>query len=183
MFASDGRVVRQLVYDGVPQPIVVVALDGVAVGTAPPGAAPPTRLSMPGARRAEIIVRGPDASVLDARLVTLAVDTGPVGDADPARPLARLLVSADAVGPSWRMPVPLVPPRPMPLPAPAASRLYQATPNVSRRLFFSQDAVKSTLLVVAIPHKHFHLLIGVMIILSLHGQNSHLASFLWTESD
>ena len=136
------RVLPQFLYDGVPQPITLIALDGVPVGTPASGAAQPTRLSMPGARRAEFILKGPDTSVVDARLVTVAVNTGPLGDADPFRPLARLLPLADAVPPGWRMPVPLVPPRPLPLPAPAASRLYSSAPNISRRLFFSQDSVR-----------------------------------------
>lgn len=129
----------QLLYDGVPQPLTLIALDGVPVGTPPIGAAPPTTLKMPGARRAEFIVRGPGASVTDARLVTLAVDTGPDGDSDPARPLLQLVADANATAPSWRMPVPALPPKALSLPAPAASWLYRASPNASRRLFFSQD--------------------------------------------
>jgi hypothetical protein len=134
----------QLLYDGVPQPLTVIGLDGVPVGTPPAGpvgAAPPTTLKMPGARRAEIIVRGPDATVADARLVTLAVDTGPDGDSAPARPLLQLVVDGNATAPSWRMPVPALPPKSLGLPAPAASWLYRASPNVSRLLFFSQDPV------------------------------------------
>jgi hypothetical protein len=130
----------QLLYDGVPQPLNIVAIDGVPVGTPPVGAARPTRVALPTARRAEIIVRGPDASVLDARLVTLAVDTGPVGDSDPARPLVRIVPRDNATLPVWRMPIPALPAGPLGLPAPRAARLWRSAVNASRRLFFSQDA-------------------------------------------
>ena len=140
-YAGHGPAARQLLYDGVPQPLSVIALDGVPVGTPRVGSAPPTSLKMPSARRAEIIVRGPDATVADARLVTLAVDTGPIGDSDPARPLVQLVPLGNATGPAWRMPVAALPPGPLSLPAPAASWLYRVVPNASRRLYFSQDDV------------------------------------------
>jgi hypothetical protein len=123
----------------VPQPLNIVALDGVPVGTPAVGAARPTHLVLPSARRADIIVRGPSASVLDAQLATLAADTGPAGDLDPARPLVRILPRDNATLPVWRMPIPAVPARPLGLPAPRAARLWGAAVNATRRLFFSQD--------------------------------------------
>jgi hypothetical protein len=133
----------QLLYDGVAQPLILIALDGVPVGTQSPGGARPTSVSLPVARRAELIVRGPDSSVTIAQVVTMAVDTGPAGDADPARPLILISARNDAVVPRWRMPVPVAPPRPLVLPAPAAAALLAMSPSVSRRLFFSQDEVCS----------------------------------------
>ncbi len=131
--------VPQLLYDGVPQPLNVIALDGVPVGTPPLGSSRPTSLFMPSARRAELIIQGPDASVADARLVTLNVNTGPTGDRDPARPLVQLVTFANATAPAWRMPVPALAPKPLDLPAPTVSWMYNVVPNATRRLFFSQD--------------------------------------------
>ncbi len=112
-WSTQGRTPPQLLYDGVPQPLNIMALDGDPVGTPPAGAARPARLARPCARRAEIVFRGPDASVLDARLATLAVDTGPIGDAGPARPLVRILPRGNATRPVWRRPVPAVLARPL----------------------------------------------------------------------
>ena len=49
-----------------------------------------TDILMPTAARAEFIVTGPSKSVKNATLMTLNVDTGPIGDFDPKRPLATL---------------------------------------------------------------------------------------------
>jgi hypothetical protein len=122
--------------------LILIALDGVPVGTQAAGASRPTSVSLPGARRAEFIVSGPDTSVATAQVVTLAVDTGPAGDVDPERPLILIVARNDAAVPRWRMPIPLAPPRPLKLPAPAAAALLSMSPNVSRRLFFSQDEVR-----------------------------------------
>ncbi len=123
--------------------MILIALDGVPIGTQAAGVSRPTSVSLPGARRAEFIISGPDTSVATAQVVTLAVDTGPAGDADPARPLIFILARNDAMVPRWRMPIPLAPPRPLALPVPAAAALLSKSPNVSRRLFFSQDEVRA----------------------------------------
>ena len=49
-----------------------------------------TDIFIPNAGRAEFIVTGPSKSVKNATFLTLNVDTGPVGDIDPQRPLATL---------------------------------------------------------------------------------------------
>jgi len=84
----------QVRYDGTPQPLQIVALDGVPTGSQD-GTRQGTPLHakhvlIPTAGRAEFIVQGPTASVGTAALVTLAVDTGPDGDSDPERTLATI---------------------------------------------------------------------------------------------
>jgi FtsP/CotA-like multicopper oxidase with cupredoxin domain len=85
-----------LTYDGVPQTLNLVGLDGVPVGsqdgTRQGKLLAVKHLRIPPAGRAEFIITGPSADVKDALLVTQNVDTGPDGDVDPFRPIARLKV-------------------------------------------------------------------------------------------
>src|SRR5437763_15384910 len=88
----------QVRYDGTPQPLQIVALDGVPTGSQD-GTRQGTPINakhvlIPTAGRAEFIVQGPTASVGTAALVTLAVDTGPDGDSDPERTLATIQTAA-----------------------------------------------------------------------------------------
>ena len=84
-----------LTYDGVDQPLKIVALDGVPLGSQNGSGEPKTltltHLLMPPAGRAEIIVNGPGPDVKVAGLATALVDTGPGGDPDPARPLFNIV--------------------------------------------------------------------------------------------
>jgi len=93
----------QLQYDGMPQPLQVVALDGVPTGSQD-GAAKgktvtQTDIFLAPAARAEFIVTGPALTVQAATLLTLNIDTGPDGDNDPPRPIASIKASANAPGP------------------------------------------------------------------------------------
>jgi len=102
--SSDTILDLQYVFDGSPQTMQVVAIDGVPVnsqdGTRPPTLIPVTHFVLPPAARVEVIVSAPPPSVQLAQLVTLAIHTGPIGDNDPQRPLAtiQLSASADAIG-------------------------------------------------------------------------------------
>jgi len=92
----------QYVFDGVPQTMQLVGIDGVPVGSqdsTQPGQ--PIRVRhfrLPPAARVEFIVTAPPASVQLAQLITLGINTGPAGDNDPQRPLAtiKLVDVADA---------------------------------------------------------------------------------------
>jgi FtsP/CotA-like multicopper oxidase with cupredoxin domain len=94
----------QLQYDGTPQPLRVVALDGVPTGsqdgTARGKTLTETHILLAPAARAEFIVTGPETTVQNARLLTLNVDTGPDGDNDPQRPIAVIQAGAFAPEPS-----------------------------------------------------------------------------------
>jgi FtsP/CotA-like multicopper oxidase with cupredoxin domain len=94
----------QLVYDGTPQPLQVVALDGVPTGsqdgTARGKTVTETDILLAPAARAEFIVTGPASSVQNAMLFTLNVDTGPDGDNDPERPIVVIEASENAPEPA-----------------------------------------------------------------------------------
>ena len=92
----------QYVFDGVPQTMQLVGIDGVPVGsqdsTQPAQPIRVRRFRLPPAARVEFIVAAPPASVQLAQLITRGIDTGPIGDNDPQRPLAtiKLVDVADA---------------------------------------------------------------------------------------
>ncbi|MGA9564639.1 MAG: multicopper oxidase domain-containing protein [Candidatus Korobacteraceae bacterium] len=114
--AADTILDVQLQYDGVPQVLQLVALDGVPTGsqdgTQQGQLVPVTHILIPPAGRAEFIMTGQASSVKTARFVTLNIDTGPDGDNDPARPIAALLPVAvilpalpqlpSVAGPTWK---------------------------------------------------------------------------------
>jgi len=101
--SADTILDLQLQYDGMPQPLQVVALDGVPVnsqdGTARGKLLMETDILLAPAARAEFIVTGPATTVQSAALLTLNIDTGPDGDNDPQRPIAAIQASADAPEP------------------------------------------------------------------------------------
>ena len=94
--AADTVLDLEYVFDGVPQPLQIVAIDGVAVNTqdgAVQGAPiPATHFLMSPASRVQAIVPAPPTTVRTAQLITLAVNTGPGGDNDPQRPLATVRI-------------------------------------------------------------------------------------------
>jgi FtsP/CotA-like multicopper oxidase with cupredoxin domain len=96
--SADSLVDLQVAYDGVPQTLTIVGLDGV-----PTGSQDGTRLGkavtakhifLPTAGRAEFIVEAPDKSVHKAAVLTQEVDTGPDGDVDTYRVLAEIKLTA-----------------------------------------------------------------------------------------
>lgn len=134
--SADTILDLQLVYDGTPQPLEVIALDGVPTGSQDGTGAgksyTASDILLPPAARAEFILSGPPATVQSAILTTLNIDTGPDGDNDPTRTIASIVTSANAPTPS---PVPAVS-------APAYpqrfSNLSEATPTAQRTLYFSE---------------------------------------------
>jgi len=105
--SADTILDLQVKYDGVAQPLQVVALDGVPTGsqdgTRRGKLVTQTDILLAPAARAEFIVTGPSKAVRNATFQTLNIDTGPDGDDDPNRQLAR--IAATAVSPS----LPVVP--------------------------------------------------------------------------
>src|SRR5580704_17899171 len=90
----------QVQFDGVPQTIQVVAIDGVSVnsqdGSQPGGLILEKHFRLPPASRVEFIVSPPSPGVQLAQLVTLNILSGMNGDDAPNRPLANIqVVSAD----------------------------------------------------------------------------------------
>jgi FtsP/CotA-like multicopper oxidase with cupredoxin domain len=131
----------QVRYDGKPQPLEIVALDGVPIdsqdGSRRGKIISKTHILLPTASRAEFIVEQPKERVKKAELVTLNINTGPVGDDDPTRPLARIQTATTAgsqsVQSSTSIPNPSGPPNPQ-----RFEGLVQARPTTERTLYFSE---------------------------------------------
>jgi FtsP/CotA-like multicopper oxidase with cupredoxin domain len=127
----------QLQYDGTPQPLQVVALDGVPTGsqdgTRRGKTVTQTDIFLAPAARAEFIVIGPAPTVRNATLLTLNVDTGPDGDNDPQRPIATINASATAPEPPLTGSAASSAPNPQ-----RFSGLSGAGVNTTRKLYFSE---------------------------------------------
>jgi FtsP/CotA-like multicopper oxidase with cupredoxin domain len=132
----------QLLYDGKPQPLEVAALDGVPVdsqdGSRRGKIISKTNIFLPTASRAEFVVKPPNPNVKKAELVTLNINTGPVGDDDPTRPLATIQTATTSPSQSVQAPasIPNVsgPPNPQ-----RFEGLAQAKPTTERTLYFSEN--------------------------------------------
>jgi len=90
-----------LTYDGVAQPLQVVAFDGVPTGSKDGkhqgSIVTETHLLLAPSGRAEFIVTAPTSSSTVALLSTAAIDGGPFGDSNPARPLAKIVTDSAPV--------------------------------------------------------------------------------------
>jgi FtsP/CotA-like multicopper oxidase with cupredoxin domain len=97
-----------LLFGRVPQPLGLVALDGVPLnqnGLLPADFVDPQmHIDIPPGGRAEFIVKGPPAEITGL-LVTRTVDTGPGGENDPNRTIAVIQPKADAPELESRLPV------------------------------------------------------------------------------
>ena len=135
--SADTIIDLQLQYDGTPQPLEVVALDGVPTGsqdgTSRGKSFTETDILLAPAARAEFIVTGPSSSVQNATLMTLNVDTGPDGDNDPTRPIATIQASENAAEPPLSIPLPTEPPHKQ-----RFAELDRERPTAERKLYFSE---------------------------------------------
>jgi FtsP/CotA-like multicopper oxidase with cupredoxin domain len=135
--SADTIVDLQLQYGGAPQPLEVVALDGVPTGsqdgTSRGKSLTETNILLAPAARAEFIVTGPTSGLENATLMTLNIDTGPDGDNDPTRPIATVKVTADAPEPSSTVPQISGPP-----PTERFAALDRERPTAARKLYFSE---------------------------------------------
>jgi len=101
--SADTIIDLQVLYDGKPQTLQVVAIDAVPVnsqdGTQPGQLIPVTRFRLPVASRVEFLVAAPGPDVKVAQLVTNNINTGPQGDCDPSRAIFNIQLgnSAEAV--------------------------------------------------------------------------------------
>ena len=125
----------QVLFDRQPQPLGLVALDGVPLNE---DGAPAdfvdwqTHLGVPPGARVEFIVTGPPAGV-PGLFVTRTVDTGPGGENDPNRALATIAASENAPEPHSRLSA-----SPKPLPPSKLPWLGSVAPVITRRLYFSE---------------------------------------------
>jgi FtsP/CotA-like multicopper oxidase with cupredoxin domain len=100
--SADTILDLQVVYDGTPQQISLVALDGVPIGsqdgTERGKLIPVTHFRLPPASRMEFIMKGPSTTVKNAQFLTQAIVTGPNGDNDTQRTLATIMPVGDEIG-------------------------------------------------------------------------------------
>jgi FtsP/CotA-like multicopper oxidase with cupredoxin domain len=95
----------QVLYGEQPQALQLIAIDGISLNHEHPVTEVDkwrSHILLPPAGRAEFVVTGPSVG-MDARLVTRSVDTGPVGDNDPVRPLATIKVDSNAAEPQSKL--------------------------------------------------------------------------------
>jgi FtsP/CotA-like multicopper oxidase with cupredoxin domain len=121
--------------DRTPQPLELVAMDGVPMGHNVPTAEstdPQTHIGLPPGARVEFIVTGPPEGQ-SGLLVTRTVDTGPGGENDPNRALATIVASTSAPEPRSKLQS-----APEPLPPSREAWLGSVAPVRVRRLFFSE---------------------------------------------
>jgi FtsP/CotA-like multicopper oxidase with cupredoxin domain len=124
-----------LLFGRAPQPLGIVAIDGVPINRAGPAVrAVESRdhIGLPPGARVEFIVEGPPAGAAGL-LVSRTVDTGQGGENDPNRTLATVTASSDAPEPRSRLPAGT-----QPLPAPVRPWLGSVAPVRVRRLYFSE---------------------------------------------
>lgn len=125
----------QILFDGAPQMLQMIALDGVSVNTKAASAsalALRNHLGIPPGGRVEFLAAAPAAGV-SATLVDRTVNTGPGGENDPNRPLATIVTSQDAPEPTSALAT-----SPAPLAAPALKWLGDVAPARTRKLYFSE---------------------------------------------
>ena len=134
--SADTIIDLQLRYDGAAQPLQIVALDGVPIGsqdgTMQGQLITQTHILLAPAARAEFIVTGPSTKVKNARFLTLNIDTGPDGDDDPTRPLASIVTTASPP------PLPVIASPSLPANHELFEGLANATATAKRTLYFSE---------------------------------------------
>jgi FtsP/CotA-like multicopper oxidase with cupredoxin domain len=121
--------------DRQPQPLGLVAMDGVPMNqndSLKESVDTQTHIGLPPGARAEFIVTGPAVGE-NSLLVTRTVDTGPGGENDPNRTLAKIVASANA--PEARSKLQS---SPEPLPPSSEKWLGGVLPVRVRHLYFSE---------------------------------------------
>jgi FtsP/CotA-like multicopper oxidase with cupredoxin domain len=127
-----------VLFERKPQPLGLVAMDGAPIGFGLENQTPEesvdwqTHLGIPPGARVEFIVQGPTVGE-SALLVTRTVDTGPGGENDTNRMLAKIVATADAPEPRSKLDT-----SPTTLPASAARWLGDVDPVRVRHLYFSE---------------------------------------------
>jgi FtsP/CotA-like multicopper oxidase with cupredoxin domain len=125
----------QILFNNAPQPLGVVALDGIPInenGMAGDRVIWESHILLPPAGRAEFIFKGVPMGV-HASFVTRTVDTGPAGENDPTRPLATLVASQTAPPATSKLSS-----SPAPLPRATSAWLGDVKPVGTRILYFSE---------------------------------------------
>jgi FtsP/CotA-like multicopper oxidase with cupredoxin domain len=125
----------EVLFGHAPQQLGLVGMDGVPMShgdATGESVSWQTHLGIPPGARVEFIVTAPAAGA-NALLVTRTVDTGPGGENDPNRMLARIVASADAPEPRAKLGNAVEP-----VPAARLPWLGDVRPVRVRRLYFSE---------------------------------------------
>lgn len=135
---SDAPLDLQVRFDGVAQTVQLVGIDAVPVnsqgGTQPGQLIPVTHFRIPPASRVEFIVNAPPSTVQLAQLVTQLINSGPLGDDLPTRPLLTIqLVNNDAETVDNSLPGAAGP-----VTAQMFGGIESVTPALTRTLFFEE---------------------------------------------
>ena len=138
--SADTYLDLQLLFGDTPQPLGIVAFDGMPFGS---GGTPrrvlwQTHIALPPAGRTEFVVNGPSEET-HATFVTRSVDTGPAGENDPTRPLAVVIPDVKATDPSSSLDT-----VPHPLPMAQPTWLADLKPARERLLSFSEKPHDAT---------------------------------------
>jgi len=124
-----------LLFQGTPQMLGIVAMDGVPINTSPVADKAvewKDHIGVPPGARVEFIVTGPPAGVTGL-FVTRTVDTGQGGENDPNRALAAVYARPDAPEPRSRLDA-----KPTPLPLATIPWIGSVAPTRVRRFYFSE---------------------------------------------
>jgi FtsP/CotA-like multicopper oxidase with cupredoxin domain len=125
----------QILVDGVPQILGVVAVDGVPItqkGELKSRILWEDHVGLAPAGRIEFLFKGPPEG-MKTSLITRSVNTGPGGENDPTRPLATIMAASTAPDPRSKLPAAVVAAAPTGLPW-----LGDVTPTRTRKLYFSE---------------------------------------------
>lgn len=138
--ASDVIMDLQVQFDGAPQTIQIVGIDGVPVnsqdGTQPGNLIPVSHFRLPPAARVEFLVNAPAATVKVAQLITQNILTGPLGDDDPSRPLLSIQLGPDTTAAPVDNTVPAF--TALDTTKQKFSGIKSVTPAVTRTIFFEE---------------------------------------------
>lgn len=131
--AADSILDIQVIYDGIPQPLQIVAIDGIPLDNFMTD----TRYNIPLGQmaRVEFIVQAPSLSVKNSSLITQSVNTGVDGDSNPYRPIATIKADPNAETPTSRIPKPSMK---FLRALNQAENLIQQKPFTTRNIYFSQ---------------------------------------------
>jgi FtsP/CotA-like multicopper oxidase with cupredoxin domain len=140
---ADSILDLQLLFDGVPQTLQIVGFDGVPTGsqdgTRQGKVVNDTHSLIPTAGRTEFIVSAPPSTVHLAQLITQNINTGPIGDNDPARPIATIQLVGTTSDPDHDAESDeFVPSTVPPTWVQRFEGIMGATPTIKRTLYFSE---------------------------------------------
>jgi FtsP/CotA-like multicopper oxidase with cupredoxin domain len=124
-----------VLFNRIPQPLGLVAMDGVPMNLNDPlkdSVDTQNHIGLPPGARVEFIVNGP-AEGVTGLLVTRTVDTGPGGENDTNRMLAKIVASSNALESSTKLES-----SPQPLSLPSEAWLGSVAPALVRHLYFSE---------------------------------------------